>query len=77
MGAEAGIVTGFGYSVSKKQSEFIDKLVLLAGGDIELVNKAVRATATLQPKTWRQRACWVADLIEVVAYIVQHRRQVS
>jgi hypothetical protein len=52
--------------VTMQNSELIDKLVLIADGDIELVQDAIRAAA--EPTTG-------ADLKKVVQYITAHRRQ--
>lgn len=51
--------------VTMKNTELIDKLVTLAEGDFELVHEAVRRSA---------RGSDGADLKDVVAYIVGHRR---
>lgn len=48
--------------------ELVTKLVKLAGGDIELVHKAIRAVK-MDDKP--------ADLEKVVEYIVQHRQPIS
>jgi hypothetical protein len=50
--------------VTMKNSELIDKLVLIANGDIDLVNAAIRYCAKGDEE---------ADLKEVVDYIVSHR----
>ena len=52
--------------VTMENSELIDKLVFIAGGDIELVQDAIQATAA---------ACrsGKADLEKVVDYIVSRR----
>jgi hypothetical protein len=52
--------------VTMKNSELIDKLVLIAGGDIDLVSEAIRVSAT-NPEGQ-------AELKEVVDYIVAHRK---
>jgi hypothetical protein len=51
--------------VTMKNSELIDKLVSIAGGNIDLVNEAVRACAKGPDEE--------ADLKEVVDYIVARR----
>jgi hypothetical protein len=50
--------------VTMKNSELIDKLVMLASGDLELVQQAIRACAEGSDG---------ADLKKVVEYIVAHR----
>jgi hypothetical protein len=50
--------------VTMKNSELIDKLVRVAGGKIELVYEAIRASA---------KNTGGADLKEVVEYIVRNR----
>jgi len=50
--------------VTMKNSELIDKLVMIAGGDIGLVEEAIRVCA--------ERSADGADLTEVVNYIVEH-----
>jgi hypothetical protein len=51
--------------VTMKNSELIDKLVVIAGGDINLVEEAIRACA--------DRSEDGANLKDVVDYLVQHR----
>jgi hypothetical protein len=53
--------------VTMQNSELIDQLVLIAGGDLELVGEAIRACAKGQQEE--------ADLKEVVDYIVANRAQ--
>ena len=50
--------------VTMKNSELIDKLVVIAGGDIRLVEEAIQACA--------ERSDDGAELKDVVEYIVQH-----
>jgi len=52
--------------VTMKNSELIDKLVLIANGDIELVQKAIRESA--------EAADDGADLKKIVEYIVANRQ---
>ena len=52
--------------VTMQNSELIDKLLTIANGDIDLVQKAIRVTAGPTDG---------ADLQQVVQYIVAHRRQ--
>lgn len=52
--------------VTMQNSELIDKLVMIANGDIELVQRAIRQAAGTSEG---------ADLQEVVRYIVNHRSQ--
>lgn len=52
--------------VTMKNSALIDKLVLIANGDIELVQAAIRESAEASGDG--------ADLNKVVAYIVAHRQ---
>lgn len=52
--------------VTMKNSELIDKLVLIANGDIELVQTAIRESA--------EAAGDGADLKKVVEYIVANRQ---
>lgn len=51
--------------VTMKNSELIDKLVLIANGDIELVQTAIRESAEATGDG--------ADLNKVVAYIIANR----
>ncbi len=51
--------------VTMKNSDLIDRLVLLADGNIDLVSEAMRASARENDGE--------ADLKEVVNYIVAHR----
>jgi hypothetical protein len=50
--------------VTMKNSELVDKLVLIANGNLELVQEAIRACA---------EGSEGADLKKVVDYIVAHR----
>jgi len=50
--------------VTMKNSELIDKLVVIADGNIDLVQEAIRASA---------KGSDGADLKDVVEYIVNHR----
>lgn len=52
--------------VTMQNSELVNKLVTVAGGDIELVQKAIRTVASSDDG---------ADLQKVVQYIITHRRQ--
>lgn len=52
--------------VTMQNSELVNKLVTVAGGDIELVQRAIRAVANSEAG---------ADLQKVVQYIITHRRQ--
>jgi len=52
--------------VTMKNSELVDKLVLIANGDIELVQAAIRESA--------DSAADGADLKNVVEYIIAHRK---
>jgi hypothetical protein len=52
--------------VTMKNSELIDKLVLIANGDIELVQTAIRECAEASGDG--------ADLNKVVEYIIAHRQ---
>jgi hypothetical protein len=52
--------------VTMKNSELIDKLLVIAGGNLDLVQEAIRSCA----KNDR------ADLKDVVAYIESHRKEV-
>lgn len=52
--------------VTMQNSELIDKLVTIAGGDIDLVQDAVRAAAL---RGLVQRNEYVAELGDVVDYI--------
>jgi len=52
----------------KDNSELIAKLVQLAGGNVELVNNAIRASKVDPAKG--------ADLEKIVDYIVRHRARV-
>ena len=52
--------------VTMQNSELINKLVTVAGGDIELVQRAIRAVASSDEG---------ADLQKVVRYVITHRRQ--
>jgi hypothetical protein len=54
--------------VTMQNSELIQKLVLLANGDIDLVQQAIRVVAGTD-KTG------AADLTKVVDYIARHRRE--
>ena len=54
--------------VTMQNSELISKLVALAGGDLDLVQKAIRVTAGPADG---------ADLQQVVQYIVAHRRETA
>lgn len=58
-----------------KNSELIDKLVFIAGGDVCLVSRAIKATATWRAATWLRKAACDADLKAVVDYIVQRRER--
>jgi hypothetical protein len=51
--------------VTMKNSELIDQLLTIANGDSDLVNEAIRVSATGPNNE--------ADLKDVVAYIVAHR----
>ena len=53
--------------VTMKNSELVDKLVVIADGNIDLVQEAIRATA---------KGSEGADLKDVVEYIVAHRAKV-
>lgn len=55
--------------VTMKNSELVDKLVEIAGGDISLVEEAIRACA--------ERSSDGAELKEVVDYIVNRRAEVE
>lgn len=50
--------------VTMKNSELIDQLLLIADGDSDLVNEAIRVSATDHNE---------ADLKDVVNYILAHR----
>jgi hypothetical protein len=52
--------------VTMKNSDLIDQLVLIAGGDMDLVTQAIRASAGSPDGE--------ADLKAVVDYIVRHRK---
>jgi hypothetical protein len=52
---------------SKPRSEMMDKLVYLAGGDIDLVNEAIREV--------RESPTQSADLEKVVEYITAKRAE--
>jgi hypothetical protein len=52
--------------VTMKNSELIDKLVVIADGNIDLVHEAIREAA---------EGAEGADLKKVVEYIVQHRER--
>lgn len=54
--------------VTMQNAELISKLVALAGGDLDLVQKAIRDTAGPADG---------ADLQQVVQYIVTHRRETA
>lgn len=47
----------------------IDRLVYLAGGDVGLVARAVRATQEFKQWRWWQRKRWASDLSNVVKYL--------
>jgi hypothetical protein len=51
--------------ITMKNSELIDKLVVIAAGNFDLVQEAIRACATGPDGA--------ADLTKVVEYIVEHR----
>jgi hypothetical protein len=51
--------------VTMKNSDLMDQLISLAGGDIKLVSAAIHASAKGPEEE--------ADLKEVVEYILQHR----
>jgi hypothetical protein len=50
--------------VTMKNSELVDKLVVIADGNIDLVQEAIRASA---------KGAEGAELKDVVEYIVSHR----
>jgi len=50
--------------VTMKNSELVDKLVVIADGNIDLVQEAIRASA---------KGSKGAELKDVVEYIVSHR----
>jgi len=52
--------------VTMQNSELVSKLVTVAGGDIDLVQRAIRSVATSDDG---------ADLQKVVQYIIAHRRE--
>ena len=52
--------------VTMRNSELVNKLVVLADGNIDLVQNAIRATADKNGE---------ADLKKVVDYIVKNRRE--
>lgn len=54
--------------VTMKSSELIDKLIVIAEGDFELVKEAIEASA---------KGADGAELKDVVAYIVKHRQKVA
>jgi hypothetical protein len=51
--------------VTMKNPDLVNKLLRLADGDIELVQRAIRASA--------ERGSQGADLTKVVQYIIKHR----
>jgi hypothetical protein len=53
--------------VTMKNSELIDKLVVIADGNIDLVQEAIRICAERDDKG-------AADLKKVVDYLVHHRQ---
>jgi hypothetical protein len=55
--------------VTMKNSDLIDRLVLLADGNIDLVREAIRSTAN--------RADGGADLKQVVEFIVKSREPIA
>lgn len=53
----------------------IEKLMLLARGDFELVNRAIRECREIKRwRWWRWRERRAADLYNVVQYIVRETR---
>ena len=52
--------------VTMQNSELVNKLVIVAGGDIDLVQKAIRTVASSDDG---------AELKAVVQYIITHRPQ--
>jgi hypothetical protein len=52
--------------VTMKNSELIDKLVVIADGNIDLVQEAIRVCA--------EQNDGAADLKKVVEYIIRHRQ---
>jgi hypothetical protein len=55
--------------VTMKNSELIDKLVVIAEGNIDLVHEAIQASAAKGPEG--------AELKDVVEYIVSHRAKAA
>jgi len=53
-------------------SPLIDKLMVLADGDVDLLSEAIHAcNRPREVGWWRKRTEWAADLGDVVRYIVR------